>query len=113
MEARLQLFDFEFGLRLPGLECIIIGSLSTEVFEPRTANGNLIFPFLERFHAIAFVTSSHSHQQELFLNVVRNKTTPKKETFDFRLPSVAYELSVLKLPNCKSQTRGASLKSAR
>ena len=49
------------------------------------------FPFLERFHVIMFVTSSYSHQQELFLSVVRSQATPKKETFDFRLPSLAHE----------------------
>ena len=69
----------------------ILGNLSTDVFEPRTTTGNLFFPALQSFQAIAFVTSSHSHQQELFLSMARSKTTPKKETFDFRLPSVTHE----------------------
>ena len=39
-------------------------------------------------------------QQELFPSVVRSKNAPKKETFDFPLPSVAHERqSVFKLPN--------------
>ena len=49
------------------------------------------FPFLEHFHAIEFVTPSHIHQQELFLSVVRIKTMPKKETFDFGLMSMAHK----------------------
>ena len=70
---------------------VIIGNFSPDVFEPRTATVTLIFPCLERFDVIAFVTSNHSHRQELFLSVIKSKTTPKKEIFDFRLPSVAHE----------------------
>ena len=56
---------------------------------------------MEHFHAVMFVTSSHSHQQELFLSVVRNKPKPKKETINFRLLSMAHKhlcLSSLLLP---------------
>ena len=68
-----------------------IGNLSTDVLEPQTVTGNWSFPLLEGFHTIVFVMSSHSHQQELFLSMERSKTMPKKETFDFQLPSVAHE----------------------
>ena len=78
-----------------------IGNLTKDVFEPRTATGNIIFPFLERFHAIAFVTSSHSHQQGLFLSVVRSKTTPKKGNSLLPFAVRDSRTSVLKLPNIK------------
>ena len=68
-----------------------IGNLSRDVFEPWTATGNWIFPVLERFDAIVFVISNHSHRQELFLSVVRSETMSKKETFNFQLPSVTHE----------------------
>ena len=54
-----------------------------------------LFPFWSIFTQ-AFVTSSHINQQELFLSVVRSKTMPKKETFEFQLPSMAHECLFLR-----------------
>ena len=58
-----------------------IGNLSTDVFQPRTATGNWIFPFWNVFMPSHSVTSSHSNQQW--------RAYP--ETFHFRLPSVAHK----------------------
>ena len=61
----------------------------TDVREPQTATGSRFFPFLERFDAITFETSSH--RQELFPSVVRSKNAPKikhsnSRTSEFELP---------------------------
>ena len=54
-------------------------------------NRKLSFSLVGAFSRHRVVTSSHSHQQELFPSVLRSKTTSKKETLDFQLPSVTHK----------------------
>ena len=61
-----------------------IGNLSTDVFEPRTSTGSNIFPSLERFDAITFVTSNRRHKNKSFPVHGKEQNHAKKE--NFRLP---------------------------
>ena len=60
------------------------GTLSTDVFEPRTSTGSCIFPSLERFDAIAFVTSNRRHKKKSFPVRGKKQNHAKKE--NIRLP---------------------------
>ena len=94
-QARLGLSYHEFSL----------GTLSTDVFEPRTSTGKFVF-----FPLWSVLTPSRLSRQavdiktRVFLSMVRGKTTPKKRTFDFRLPGRGSKTSALKLPNIFSIT---------
>ena len=46
------------------------------VFELRTSTGSCTFPSLERFKAIAFVTSNHRHKNKSFLDKTENILLP-------------------------------------
>ena len=58
-------FGFIF-VQLHGRQSIL-GSLNTDVREPRTATRSRFFSFLERFDAITFETSSHRGPTRAFL----------------------------------------------
>ena len=66
-----------------------IGNLSTDIFAPRTSTGSCIFPSLDGFDAIVFVTSNRRHKNKSFPVHGKEQNHAKKKTFDFRLPSVA------------------------
>ena len=75
-----------------------VGSLSTDVREPRTATGR-ISSFLEPFGAISFVASNHRRPTRAF--AVRCEEQKRAKKGNIRLP-VAVRGSrtcVLKLPN--------------
>ena len=56
----------------------------TDVREPRTATGSRFFPYLERFDAITFVTSSHGRPTRNFF--VRCEEQKRAKKGNIRLP---------------------------
>ena len=66
------------------------------------SNRKLNFSLFEAFsrHRACNVKLQSSTREE------RSKTTPKKETFDFRLPSVAHERLCFQAPKCHQTLAG-------
>ena len=93
-QARLGLSYHEFSL----------GTLSTDVFEPRTSTGSCIFPSLERFDAIAFVTSSSRYKNKSFPVHGKGQNHAKKENIRLPVAGRGSKTSALKLPNIFSIT---------
>ena len=78
---------------------LTIESLSTDVREPRTATGSRIFSFLERFGAIAFVTSSHRRPTKAFPVRCEEQKCAKKGNIRLPVAVRGSQASVLKVPN--------------
>ena len=76
-----------------------LGNLSTDVFEPRTSTGSYIFPSLERFDAITFVTSNRRHKNKSFPVHGKEQNHAKKENFRLPVAVRGSKTSVLKFPN--------------
>ena len=66
-----------------------IGILSTDVREPRTATGSRMFLFLAWFCFLPLTGKILVDDCGLMLQTLWCENAPKKETFNFRLPSVA------------------------
>ena len=76
----------------------VLGNLSTDVFEPRTSTGSCIFPSLERFDAIAFVTSNSRHKNKSFPVHDNEQNHAKKENIRLPVAVRGSKTSVLKFP---------------
>ena len=76
----------------------LLGNLATDVSEPRTSTGSCIFPSLEHFNVIAFLTSNHRHKNKSFL--VHGKEQNHTIKGNIRLPVAIHgsQTSVLKFP---------------
>ena len=76
-----------------------VGTLSTDVFEPRTSTGSCIFPSLERFDAIAFVTSNRRHKKKSLPVRGKKQNHAKKENIRLPVAVRGSKTSVLKFPS--------------
>ena len=76
----------------------LLGTLSTDVFEPRTSTGSCIFPSLEHFDAIAFVTSNRRHKKKSFPVHGKEQNHAKKENIRLPVALPGSKTSVLKFP---------------
>ena len=66
-----------------------LGSLSTDVFEPRTSTGSLYFSFCTFSCPTNELPSSHFSIYNLIFSAKSELYAPKRWSFDFRLTSVA------------------------
>ena len=82
--------------------CVVLtiqkGVYATDVREPRTATGSRIFPLLARFCPSQRTGKTLVGRLWLDVTNVMASKRSKKENFDFRLPSVAHERLLRKLP---------------
>ena len=78
---------------------IILGSLSTDVREPRTATGSQMFPC---FGTFLLVTKDEKIVGRLWLDVTNALASKRSKKEKIRLPVAVRgsRMSVLKLPNC-------------
>ena len=76
----------------------ILENLSTDVFEPRTSTGSCIFHSLERFDAIAFITSNRRHENKSFPVHGKEQNHAKKENIRLPVAVGGSKTSVLKFP---------------
>ena len=65
------------------------GSLSTDVFEPRTSTGSLCFSFSTFSCPTNELPSSHFNIYNLIFSTKSELYAPKRRSFDFRLTFVA------------------------
>ena len=75
---------------------MLLGNLSTDVFEPRTSTGSCIFHSLERFDAIAFITSNRRHENKSFPIHGKEQNHAKKENIRLPVAVRGSKTSVLK-----------------
>ena len=77
------------GREAAGDLVLILGSLSTDVFEPRTSTGSLCFSFSTFSCPTNELPSSHFSIYNLIFSTKSELYAPKRRSFDFRLTSVA------------------------
>ena len=87
-----------------------IESLSTDVREPRTATGSRMFPFLAWFCSLPRTGKALVDDCGLTLQTRWRENAPKREKYNFRLPSVAQKRwclsSLISSPNTRTVLQG-------
>ena len=78
---------------------VILGSLSTRVFETRTATGSSCFPFLTCLHTATFTLLSIFCSLEMISLTSTRHHCPGTRNVFFRLPSASQKRACFKLPN--------------
>ena len=79
----------EENFRVAPAHIPILGSLSTDICEPRTATGSQMFPFLAWFCSLPQTGKALVDDCGLTLQMQWPENAPKREKFKFQLPSVA------------------------